>query len=152
MSNDNLRAFELRPEYKMEDLNGATVAFGPMAAMFDIKAALEDGSGKIVTDDSLMADTLAGHHILVECDVPSKASQFKLATVPDTGITVQAGGGGGWVSQGGQHEGIRADAIPGMDLPAEHQDEQLDTPDDVIQQGEAVSGATPFGDPAPTKI
>jgi hypothetical protein len=59
-----LRAFELRPEYNLEELNGATVAYGASAQMLDVKSALVDGSGRIVSGDPSVISVLAGFPIL----------------------------------------------------------------------------------------
>lgn len=68
-----LTAFELGPDYSLDELQGATMSYGPHAYLFDIKAALTEGNGVIVTDDSLLASTLRGNPILQTCDVPSGA-------------------------------------------------------------------------------
>jgi len=68
-----LLAFELTPDIALEELQGATMSFGPRAETFDVKAALETGNGVIVTDNALLASTLRGNPILQPCDVPAGA-------------------------------------------------------------------------------
>lgn len=121
MSDEPLWAFELRPEYNLEDLNGATVAFGPAAVTYDIKAALEESGGTIVTNDSLLAGTLRGHHILQE--VSPEAGSEPVET-PVSEITTSEE----------PHPSAFAD-----DVPAEHADEP-DDEDAAVSQGEEVAG------------
>lgn len=69
-----LVAFELEPSLAADDLNGATVAYGPSTLTFDVKAALLEGEGTIVTDDPQLAATLRGFPVLVPGDVPDGAT------------------------------------------------------------------------------
>lgn len=54
-----LRAFELRPEYELSAIQGATVSYGSTLQMLDLKAALVDGDGRIVTGDPSVIQVLA---------------------------------------------------------------------------------------------
>jgi len=151
---DSLQAFKLRSDLSLDELQGATVAFGPDALTFDVKAALVAGGGYVVTDDPLLAGVLRGTHVLEASDVPSDS--LVLADVPGGGQPVATGHPAVFEPQSGlidlQEYNTQAQAIhePEPDTVEEAQNQGAPSTDAPPVEDAGTTGDTPPADTGDT--
>src|SRR5882724_9979158 len=123
-----LNAFELRSDYSLDELQGASVSYGPLHQLFDIKAALVAGNGVIATNDLMLISTLSGSDLLQACSAPEGATATAVPDTGEVGITAQPVL---YQPQGGL-EDIQAVHEPEPETVEQAQDQGAPSPEEVM--------------------
>lgn len=133
----DLHAFELLPEYPLEDLNGATTVFGADCQTLDIKKALESGDGTIVTGSPLVINSLRSSEILKEVTAADNAQPTEL----DVELPQEAG-----AVPAQYTPQVSPSALEAADTPAVHAPEPETVEQAAAQPDSQVVGQAPTGD------